>query len=89
MVVFLQILKSFTASHGEGTPSFMGKGVTRCALAALLSIVHTLMDLCQVELGDMVAMVTQEEGRPDVAWLSSCVQDRDVAVRSSHHALYP
>ena len=76
----LQILKSFTASDGEGTPSFMGKGVTCSALAALLSIVHTLVDLCQADMGDVVAMVTQGEEVPELAWLSSCEQDRDVAV---------
>lgn len=64
----------------------MGKGVTSSALAALLNIVHTLMDLCQVDLGDVVAMVTQREAAPDLAWLSSCLQDRDVAVSTFLHA---
>ena len=64
----------------------MGKGVTSCALAALLNVVHTLMDLCQVDLGDVVAMVTKGEAAPDLAWLSSCLQDRDVAVSVSLHA---
>ncbi len=66
----------------------MGKGVTSCALAALLNVVHTLMNLCQVDLGDVVAMVTKGEAAPDLAWLSSCLQDRDVAVSISLQPLH-
>ena len=75
-----QILKSFTAAHGGGTLSFMGKGVTRRSLSSLLSIAQTLHHRCGSRPRDVVKLLTSES-EEDLAWVSSVLCDGDVMVR--------
>ena len=75
-----QILKSFTAAHGGGTLSFMGKGVTRRSLSSLLSIAQTLHHRCGGDPRDVVKLLTSGS-EEDLSWVSSVLCDDDVMVR--------